>query len=124
MFGSGCGKIRMVVIESAKAWAKPGRRRLILGAGQTREKGATRMLGSLIWLLVIGALAGWLAGLIMKGSGFGLLGDIVIGVVGSLLGGFLFNLVGLAAYGLIAQLLMAVVGAVVLLFIVKLIRRA
>ena len=81
------------------------------------------MLGSLIWILVIGALAGWLAGLIMKGSGFGLLGDIVIGIVGSIIGGFLFDLVGLAAYGLVGRLLMAVVGAVVLLFIVKLIRR-
>jgi len=82
------------------------------------------MLGALIWILVIGALAGWLAGLIMKGSGFGLLGDIVIGIVGSLIGGFLFSLVGLEAYGLVARLLMAVAGAVVLLFIVKLIRRA
>jgi uncharacterized membrane protein YeaQ/YmgE (transglycosylase-associated protein family) len=60
----------------------------------------------------------------MKGSGFGLLGDIVIGIVGSLIGGFLFSLVGLEAYGLVARLLMAVAGAVVLLFIVKLIRRA
>jgi uncharacterized membrane protein YeaQ/YmgE (transglycosylase-associated protein family) len=82
------------------------------------------MLGALIWILVIGALAGWLAGLIMKGSGFGLLGDIVIGIVGSLIGGFLFGLVGLAAYGLVGRLVMAVVGAVVLLFLVKLIRRA
>ena len=82
------------------------------------------MVMSFIWILVIGALAGWLAGLIMKGRGFGLLGDILIGIVGSLIGGFLFNLVGLAAYGLVGRLLMAVAGAVVLLFIVKLIRRA
>ncbi len=79
---------------------------------------------ALIWFLLIGISAGWLAGKIIKGSGFGLLGDLIVGIVGSLVGGFLFGLVGLGAYGLPARLLMAVVGAVVLLYVIRLIRRA
>jgi uncharacterized membrane protein YeaQ/YmgE (transglycosylase-associated protein family) len=78
----------------------------------------------LLWFVVIGIVAGWLAGQITKGSGFGLLGDLIVGVLGSLLGGFLFGLLGFGAYGLIARLLMAVVGAVVLLFLIRLVRRA
>ncbi len=78
----------------------------------------------LVWFAVIGIVAGWLAGQITKGSGFGLLGDLIVGVLGSLLGGFLFGLLGFGAYGLIARLLMAVVGAVVLLFLIRLVRRA
>ncbi len=78
----------------------------------------------LLWFIVIGILAGWLAGQITRGSGFGLLGDLIVGVLGSLLGGFLFGLLGIGTYGLIARLLMAVVGAVVLLFLIRLVRRA
>jgi len=78
----------------------------------------------LLWFVVIGIVAGWLAGQITKGSGFGLLGDLIVGVLGSLLGGFLFGLLGFGAYGLIARLLMAVIGAVVLLFLIRLVRRA
>lgn len=76
-----------------------------------------------ILFLIIGALAGWLAGNIMKGSGFGLLGNLVIGIVGAFIGGFLFRLVGLAAYGLLGSLIMALVGAIVLLWIVGLIKK-
>ncbi|HJY86088.1 MAG TPA: GlsB/YeaQ/YmgE family stress response membrane protein [Candidatus Acidoferrales bacterium] len=78
----------------------------------------------LIWVLLIGIAAGWLAGQIMKGRGFGFLGNLIVGVVGSLLGSFLFGLIGLAAYGLLARLLMAVVGAVVLLYLISFIRRS
>ncbi len=78
----------------------------------------------LLWFVVIGIVAGWLAGQITKGSGFGLLGDLIVGVLGSLLGGFLFGLLGFGAYGLIARLVMAVVGAVMLLFLIRLVRRA
>ena len=59
------------------------------------------MLVDIIIFLVIGAVAGWLAGLIMKGGGFGLVGDIVVGIIGSVIGGWLFNLLGIAAGGLI-----------------------
>ena len=81
------------------------------------------IMGLLIFL-VIGAVAGWLAGTIMKGGGFGLLGNIVVGIVGGILGGFLFGLVGLVAYGLIGSIVTATVGAVVLLYLVRLIKKA
>ena len=76
-----------------------------------------------IGFLLIGAVAGWLAGQIMKGRGFGLLGNMVVGVVGAVLGGYLFSLFGLAAGGLMGSLVTAVIGAVVLLFVVGLIRK-
>jgi uncharacterized membrane protein YeaQ/YmgE (transglycosylase-associated protein family) len=81
------------------------------------------IMGLLIFL-VIGAVAGWLAGTIMKGGGFGLLGNIVVGIVGGILGGFLFGLLGLVAYGLIGSIVTATVGAVVLLYLVRLIKKA
>ena len=76
---------------------------------------------SLLWFVIIGALAGWLAGRFMKGHGFGLLGDIVVGVIGAFLGGYLFRAVGLEiGHGLIGSLIIAFTGAVVLLFVVRL----
>ncbi|HXT72877.1 MAG TPA: GlsB/YeaQ/YmgE family stress response membrane protein [Candidatus Angelobacter sp.] len=77
----------------------------------------------LLWVIVIGILAGWIAGKIMRGSGFGLLGDLVVGVVGSLLGNFIFGLLGLGAYGLIGRLVVAVIGALFLLWLIRLIKR-
>ena len=70
---------------------------------------------NLIWFLIIGGLAGWLAGLIMKGKGFGVLANIGIGIVGSFIGGFLFGLLQLSAHGAIGRLVTATVGAVLLL---------
>jgi uncharacterized membrane protein YeaQ/YmgE (transglycosylase-associated protein family) len=78
----------------------------------------------LIWTIVIGILAGYIAGLIMKGRGMGVWVDLLVGIVGSVLGGWLFAIVGLAAYGLIARLIMAVVGAVVLLWLVRALKHA
>jgi uncharacterized membrane protein YeaQ/YmgE (transglycosylase-associated protein family) len=78
----------------------------------------------LIWVILLGILAGWLAGKIMKGSGFGLLGDLVVGILGSILGSFLFGLFGLVAFGLIGRLVMAVVGAIVLLWLLRRIKKA
>ncbi len=69
----------------------------------------------LLQLLIIGVLAGYITGRLTKGSGYGLMGDLIIGVVGSILGGFLFQLLGIVAYSLIGQLIMAVIGAIVLL---------
>jgi uncharacterized membrane protein YeaQ/YmgE (transglycosylase-associated protein family) len=74
---------------------------------------------SLIYFLLIGLAAGWLAGKIMKGHGVGLLGNLVIGVIGSILGGFLFGLLGLQAVGLLGSLIAATVGAILLLFILQ-----
>jgi uncharacterized membrane protein YeaQ/YmgE (transglycosylase-associated protein family) len=78
----------------------------------------------LIWTIVIGILAGYIAGLIMKGRGMGVWIDLLVGIVGSMLGGWLFAIVGLAAYGLVARLIMAVVGAVVLLWLVRALKHA
>jgi uncharacterized membrane protein YeaQ/YmgE (transglycosylase-associated protein family) len=75
-----------------------------------------------LWFLLIGALAGWIAGNLMRGKGFGVLGNIIVGIVGALLGGFLFGLLGLAAYGLIGSLVTATVGAIVLIALVRLIK--
>lgn len=77
----------------------------------------------LFWL-IIGAIAGWIAGNLMRGGGFGLLGNIVVGIVGALVGGWVFGLLGIAAGGTVGSLITAVVGACVLLFIVSLAKRA
>lgn len=77
---------------------------------------------TLLIFLAIGAVAGWLAGIIMQGSGFGLLGDIVLGVIGAVIGGFLFGLLGFAAVGLIGQIISATVGAVALVFVLRLLK--
>jgi uncharacterized membrane protein YeaQ/YmgE (transglycosylase-associated protein family) len=77
----------------------------------------------LLWTIVIGILAGFLAGKIVRGHGMGTLMDLLVGIVGSVLGGWVFTLLGLAAYGLIGQLVMATVGAVVLLVIVRAIKK-
>lgn len=78
---------------------------------------------SLILFLIIGAIAGWLAGTIMKGKGFGLVGNIVVGIIGAFLGGFLFGFLGIAAYGFIGSLIVATLGAVILVYIVGLIKK-
>lgn len=72
-----------------------------------------------IVFILIGILAGFLAGKIMKGSGYGLLGNLGIGVVGAFIGGLLFRLVGLNVTGLIGQIIAAVAGAVLLLWVIN-----
>jgi uncharacterized membrane protein YeaQ/YmgE (transglycosylase-associated protein family) len=79
----------------------------------------------LVWFIVIGLAAGWLAGQVMGGGGFGVIGDIVVGVIGALLGGLLFRTLGLSAGGgLLGALIVATIGAVVLLFLLRLIKHA
>ncbi len=78
-----------------------------------------------IWFLIVGLIAGWLAGVLVKGGGFGLVGDLVVGVIGAFVGGFLFSLLGLGSNGgLIGSIVVATIGAVVLLVIVRAIKRA
>ena len=78
----------------------------------------------LIWFLLVGLVAGWLAGKLMKGSGYGVIGDVVLGVVGSFVGGFLFRLVGISAYGTIGTIVMATIGAMVLVALARALRKA
>ncbi|HET9709977.1 MAG TPA: GlsB/YeaQ/YmgE family stress response membrane protein [Gemmatimonadales bacterium] len=79
---------------------------------------------NLLYFLLIGLAAGWLAGKVMKGSGYGLIGDLIIGVVGAFLGGWIFGLLHIAAGGLLGLLVTAFVGAVVLVWLLRLIKRA
>jgi uncharacterized membrane protein YeaQ/YmgE (transglycosylase-associated protein family) len=81
-------------------------------------------LASLLIFLAIGAVAGWLAGVILKGGGFGLLVNIVVGILGAIVGGFAFGLLGISAGGILGQIITATVGAVLLLFVVGLIKKA
>ena len=79
---------------------------------------------SLIYFLLLGAIAGWLAGKIMKGGGFGVIGNIVVGVLGAVIGGWAFGALGISAGGgLLGALVTAVIGAVILLFLVGLIKK-
>ncbi len=80
---------------------------------------------SFLWFLVVGVVAGWLAGTLVKGGGFGLVGDLAVGIIGAFIGGFLFTTLGVSAGGgLIGSIIVATVGAVVLLFVIRLIKRA
>ncbi len=79
---------------------------------------------SLIVFLIIGVVAGFLAGKIMKGGGFGLLGDLVVGVIGAFLGGWLFGMLGLFPAGMLGTLITATVGAVVLLWVIRLVKKS
>jgi uncharacterized membrane protein YeaQ/YmgE (transglycosylase-associated protein family) len=80
--------------------------------------------GIIAWL-IIGAIAGWLAGKIVEGSGFGLIVDIIVGIVGAFIGGWLAGALGISiGGGLISSIIVAVIGAVVLLFVLRLIKRA
>ena len=76
----------------------------------------------IVWFILIGLCAGWLAAQLTKGSGLGLVGDVVVGVVGALLGGFLFRQMGVATSGLGGQLIVATVGAIVLLVLLRLVQ--
>lgn len=79
----------------------------------------------LLWFLIVGLVAGWLAGMLVKGGGFGLIGDLVVGVIGAVLGGWLFSTFGASlGGGLIGSIVVATIGAVILLVIVRALKRA
>jgi len=80
--------------------------------------------GIIIWIIV-GAIAGWLAGMVVKGGGFGLIGDIVVGIVGAVIAGWLLPQLGIViGSGIVAAIIDAFIGAVILLIILRLIKRA
>ena len=82
------------------------------------------MIGDLIWWLVVGLIAGWAAGKIMKGGGYGTVMDIVLGIVGAIVGGFLMSLVGIHAGGFIGTIIIAIIGAVLLIWISRMMKKA
>jgi uncharacterized membrane protein YeaQ/YmgE (transglycosylase-associated protein family) len=82
------------------------------------------MVESFIIWIIVGAIAGWLAGMVVKGGGFGLIGDIVVGIVGAVIAGWLLPYLGIAlGTGFVAAVIDAFIGAVILLVIIKLIKR-
>ena len=80
---------------------------------------------NLLWFLIVGIVAGWLAGVLVKGGGFGVIGDLIVGAIGAVLGGWLFTTLGASAGGgLVGSISVATIGAVVLLLLVRVVRRA
>ncbi len=80
---------------------------------------------SLLVFLLVGAVAGWLAGLLVKGSGFGILGDIIVGIIGAFVAGWLFPTLGVSlGSGIVAAILHAAIGAVLFLVVLRLLKRA
>ncbi len=78
---------------------------------------------SWLYIIVVGGIAGWLSGLIMKGAGFGLLGNIVVGVIGAIVGSWIFGFFGISAGGgMVGSILTALAGAVVLLYVARLLK--
>lgn len=78
---------------------------------------------NIVWFILIGLAAGFLAGAVVRGRGFGLLGNLIVGVLGAVLGGFIFSVLGISANNLLGALICAFVGAVVLLFLIGFIKR-
>ena len=74
---------------------------------------------NILWLLVVGAVAGWLSSLIMKNKGVSLGGYLVLGILGAIVGGFVFRLLGLAATGLVGQIIAATLGAMLVIWLVQ-----
>ena len=80
-------------------------------------------MDGLLWFLLVGLIAGWLASNPMKGGGFGFVGDMVVGVIGAVIGGHLFGRFGIAGGGLLGSIIVATIGAVILIFLLRLIRK-
>lgn len=78
---------------------------------------------SLIAVLFVGGIAGWLAGKFMRGGGFGIFANIVVGIIGAIIGGFVFGQFGIRADGLIGAIIMATIGAGILLYVVGLFKK-
>src|SRR5256884_7250548 len=76
-------------------------------------------LSNVLWWLVVGLVAGFLASRVMRGGGYGVVGDIVVGLIGALIGGFLAGLLGLGQFGLIGSIIVAFIGACILIAILR-----
>jgi uncharacterized membrane protein YeaQ/YmgE (transglycosylase-associated protein family) len=82
-------------------------------------------MGGLLWWIIVGLIAGFLAGKVMKGGGYGIVVDIILGMLGAVLGGWIFGLLGIGiGGGLIGSILVAFVGAVILIWITRLLKKA
>jgi uncharacterized membrane protein YeaQ/YmgE (transglycosylase-associated protein family) len=82
-------------------------------------------MSPLVWFILIGLTVGWIAGQFLKGGGFGIFGDIVVGMIGAVIGGFMFHVIGLSTGGgLIGNLTASTIGAVILLLVTRQFRQA
>jgi len=82
-------------------------------------------MGGILWWLIVGLIAGWLAGKVMKGGGYGVIVDIILGILGAILGGWLFGHLGISlGGGLIGSIIVAFIGAVILVWITRLFKKA
>jgi len=77
------------------------------------------MLAALVWWIVVGLIAGFLAGLVMRGGGFGIVGDIIVGILGAIIGGFVAGLLGLGASGFVGSIIIAFLGACLLIALLR-----
>ena len=82
---------------------------------------AALTLSGVIWWIVVGLIAGALAGLVMRGGGYGIVGDIIVGIIGALIGGWIFSRFGVGTGGLIGSIIVAFIGACILIAILRLI---
>jgi uncharacterized membrane protein YeaQ/YmgE (transglycosylase-associated protein family) len=80
-------------------------------------------MNEIVYVLVVGLIAGWLAGKIMKGKGFGLAGDLVVGVLGAIVGSWLFAQMGVWHYGILGSIIVALLGALLLLYLLRLVKK-
>jgi uncharacterized membrane protein YeaQ/YmgE (transglycosylase-associated protein family) len=82
-------------------------------------------MGFLLWWIIVGLIAGWLAGLVMKGGGYGILVDSILGILGGIVGGWVFGLLGIwPGGGMIGSIIVAFIGAIILVGLTRLIKRA
>ena len=82
------------------------------------------MLSGLIWWIIVGLIAGWAAGKIMKGGGYGAITDIVLGIVGAVVGGWLLGALGIHAGGLVGTIVVAIIGAMFLIWLTRLLKKS
>ena len=82
------------------------------------------MPGNLLYWLIVGGIAGWLTGHFMKGRGYGVVGDIVIGLIGGVIGGWLMGPLGIRSGGMVTDIVVAFVGGVILVFVARTVRHA
>lgn len=73
----------------------------------------------MFWFLLIGIISGWLAGVISRGGGFGIWGNLATGIVGSFIGGLLFKFIGISAYGTLGSIIASTIGAIILLWVIR-----
>ena len=74
---------------------------------------------SILSWIIVGLIAGWLAGQVMRGSGYGVIGDIIIGIIGAIIGGLVFSFLGLGATGIVGEIIVAFIGAIILIAILR-----